>query len=183
MSRAPLLLLLAGLAACSSVPRSANAHEPAPPFPAAWIGTWAGTVQVYDGRGARETFSMELTIAPTDDPTRHEWRIVYDGSAGRSERPYELVTRDAAHGEYAIDEGELELEARYLGGALYTWFDVEGARLAVREELVDAGTPGEALAFELLSAGGDATVTSEADPSTSSHPPGNLQRALLRRAR
>jgi len=182
MLRAPLLLVLLGSTACSSAPR-AEEHAPAPAFPAAWLGTWRGTVQTFDGRGARETFAMELTLAPTDDPARYEWRIVYDGRAGRSERPYELVVRDAKDGRYAIDEGELELEARYLGEALYSWFDVEGARLAVREELVDAGTPDEALSFELLSSGDDATVVSEADPSTSSHPPGNLQRARLRRAR
>ncbi|MSR64051.1 MAG: hypothetical protein EXS08_16640 [Planctomycetes bacterium] len=182
MLRATLLLALAGFTACSAVPRAAPELEPARAFPAAWLGTWRGTVQAHDGGGARETFSMELTIAPTDDPTRFAWTIVYDGNAGRSERPYELVVRDAVHGRYAIDEGELELEARLLDDTLYTWFDVEGARLLVRERLEDAGTPAEALAFELLSSGDDATVISDADPSTSSHPPGNLQRARLRRA-
>jgi len=179
MSRVTLLVLVCCFTACAGVAHTPL--EPAPAFPAAWLGTWTGSVQVYDGRGARETFSMELTIAPTDDPTRYEWRIVYDGSAGRSERPYQLVVRDAARGEYAIDEGELELEARLLDGTLYTWFDVEGARLLVRERLEDAGTSDEALVFELIASGEDATVIS-ADPGTSSHPPGNLQRARLTRA-
>ncbi|MEZ5980548.1 MAG: hypothetical protein R3F34_20375, partial [Planctomycetota bacterium] len=125
-------------------------------FPARWLGTWRGEVEVLAREAPRPGFDMELEVARTDDPARYTWRTTYGtGDDGvRDVRDYELVVRDASRGAYAIDEGNgIVLEATLLGGVLTTWFEIETdagtTRLLVREELVRAGTDDAAIMFEL----------------------------------
>ncbi len=166
---------------CSATPKPV-APVGATSFPEAWLGTWKGTVSAFgggEGAGPKDRFSMELTIAKTSDPLRYEWKTIYDGAAGRSERPYQLIVRDAAKGRYAIDEGGLVLEASLIDGVLLTWFDIGGSRLLVREEVVDAGMSSEVLHFEIVSSmDGSAVKSSEANGATS-YPPSSFQRAVL----
>ena len=178
--RAPTLCL-AALAAlgCASSPTP----TPAPPaFPQAWYGTWLGTAQGWGPDGPRETFTMRYELGPTDVAGRHQWRIVYSDGERRDVRDYELVESDAANGEFVVDEHDgVLLEARLLGGALYTRFDIGGVRLSVRDELVRDGADGPAILVEFVT-GPDAPSRSTAtDPAASSFPARHVQRARLRR--
>lgn len=181
MLKTPLLVL--GLAAACHVPAPRAAVVAPAGFPAAWAGTWVGELEVFAASGAQPGATVELVIAPTDDPRRWTWRTTYDGAAGRVVKDYALLVRDAARGEFALDEGgEVELESRYLGGALYTWFDAGDARLTARETVIAPGTGDERFTFELLSAP-NAPVATLASGAITSFAPTIVQRASLKRTR
>ena len=52
-------------------------------FPLSWQGQWKGDVEVLGADFGK--FSMELVIAPTSDANTFDWKIIYDGQAGRQE--------------------------------------------------------------------------------------------------
>jgi pimeloyl-ACP methyl ester carboxylesterase len=119
-------------------------------FPLAWLGSWEGEARTTAAAGS-QPFTMKLDVARTDDPARFTWTITYDGSQGRSVRPYTLVVRDAVRADYAIDEGNgIVLDAAFLDNAIYSHFLVSGARITSRIRLEGAGTPHEHLAVELI---------------------------------
>ncbi len=160
--------------------------EAAARFPAGWRGRWSGPSRVENtGRGPLE-FTMELVIEPTDDEKVWSWTVIYDGAAGRQERPYTLVIRDAERGEYAIDEQQgIVIPARLLGGGLYSQFDVQGARITASYRLEGSGAE-RRLAVEMLTTRADREETSggkDGIPSVVSRVPLSLQRAELRPVR
>jgi photosystem II stability/assembly factor-like uncharacterized protein len=150
-----------------------------------WLGRWKGDVQVLGIPGDAPKFTMELAIAPTSDPSRITWTIIYDGAAGKQERPYELLLKDPARGIYSIDEKNgILIDARLVANTFYTSFLVSGNRLTTREELLDPGTPNERITFELLSLDeNSATVSGGKDdiPEVRSLMTQTVQRATLRR--
>ena len=155
-------------------------------FPDDWVGTWRGALLVpaggSAGAGAPEEVTMELVIARTDDPMRFAWTIVYDGAAGRQVRAYELLTRDAASGRYATDERNgIVLEARYLEGALYSWFSIQGSNILVRESLVREPFATDAISVEFVTALDRDTQTTGPAGEVRSLVPVSVQRATLRR--
>jgi len=171
-------------AAVSGATTSAPAtHSDA--FPAAWLGRWKGAVEVLGGTGGGTGFTMELRIAPTERPDAYTWTIIYDGQMGRQERPYLLRVKDAVRGEYVIDEvNGILLPTRLIGDTLFSSFVVQGARVSVREQLRDAGTPQERIEVELLTLDEGAPVRSGGTggvPEVLGWSPRSLQRAVLRR--
>lgn len=174
-----LSLGLSWAAACASAEAVAPAAEG---FPRAWYGTWEGTAQGWGPDGPRETFTMRYEIGPTAAPGRHQWRIVYTDGERRDVRDYELVESDAARGEFVVDEHDgMELEARLIGGALYTCFDIGGVRLSVRDELVGRGTEAEAIHVEFVTGPSEPLRSTATEPSASSFPARHVQRARLAR--
>ncbi len=167
-------------------PDPVAAPAPTPGFPAAWVGRWKGDATADTGVGEPMRFTMEMNIAATEQPGRFQWTVIYDGSTGRQERPYELVVKDAARGEYAIDEkNSIVLDARLLNGTLYSHFLVEGTRIATRERLEGEGTAdGPRIEVEMIvTRDADATSTGKAEgvPEVLSWMPRSIQRATLRR--
>jgi hypothetical protein len=153
-------------------------------FPAAWIGHWKGPASV--GMGERQQqFTMELIVAPTSDPTRHDWTLVYDGHAGRQERKYTLIAIDAAKGQYVIDENNgIVLDATIVDHVLHSHFIVQGNRIVVREELLNAGTDEAAIKVEMVTTvDSSATTTGGKDgvPEVKTWKPVSIQRATLRK--
>lgn len=91
----------------------------------AWFGRWAGPARVITPAGG-PSFTTELRIEPIANdaapdanspspdpakpspdrpsPARWTWTIIYEGAAGRQERPYQLRAVDPAKGLYEIDE-------------------------------------------------------------------------------
>lgn len=177
------LLLALPLAASCAAPAPEEAAPPAAPsFPDGWYGTWEGRAQGWGPDGPRETFTMRYELGPTEVPGRHRWAIIYTDGERRDVREYELVEQDAAAGAYAVDEHDgMLLEARLLGGALYTRFDIGGVRLLVRDELVGVGTPDEAITVEFITGPAEAGRVTETEPSAASFPARHVQRARLRR--
>ena len=127
------------------------------------------------------SFSFALSASAQDDPNRYSWTTVYSGEAGEQTRAYTLLLRDAATGSYAIDEHNgIVLEARLLGDRLYSWFEVQGTELIVREQLMPGPDGALGWSFEILTTQGATVPTGDEIPVESTLPTG-LQRALLKR--
>lgn len=154
-------------------------------FPAAWVGHWRGPAQVIRPDGQTMEFTTELIVKPTDDPARWQWTIIYDGAAGKQERAYELIVRDAAKGRYAIDEKQgIVIESALIGDTMFSQFVVQGNRITTREKLEGAGTPAERISVEMITTLDGKPETSggkEGIPEVHSHRPVSLQRASLTR--
>jgi hypothetical protein len=155
-------------------------------FPLSWVGHWTGPAAlVAPGRPSRE-FAMELIVAPTADPQRFTWTVVYAELDGkRQERAYELVVRDTEKGQYAIDEKNgIVIPATLFDSALYTSFEVQGVRINTREALENAGTPEECIRVEMVSGSAqqpEITGGKDAIPEVRSVVARTLQRATLKR--
>ena len=163
-------------------PGTAAAPLEAPAFPDAWLGTWEGDLSSWGG--APMQVRMTLNVAPTATAGRWTWTITYDGTAGRQVRAYELVAVDAAAGRWSIDERNgIFIPTRWLDGVLYSDFQVEQSRVAVREQVVHAGTPDECLLVELATTKADAVTRSGggAVSAVTAWTPDTVQRGVLRR--
>jgi hypothetical protein len=172
-------LLLAG----SGHTQPTEPAKAAATFPASWVGHWKGEATTgVDGR--MQKFSMELVIAPTEAADRYRWTIIYDGAAGRQERPYVLVVKDAAKGLYAIDEANgIVLDARLIDGALYSHFLVQGNRITTRERLEtdDTGPRIDVEMVTTVEAQGTDTGNAEGGPAVRTWTPVSVQKAALRK--
>lgn len=178
-----LALVPIALAGCRGAPVSSAPPPPSGPasFPSDWIGDWSGPAHLVWPDGRRREFSMELHIAPTTDPKRYTWTVVYAEGAQRQERPYELVVVDAAEGRYEIDEKNgIRLPTTLIGDTLRAAFTVQGVQVVTCERL-DRTPTGERLVSEMLSfdardpastGGGEAPPVTVIRPST-------LQEAVL----
>lgn len=177
---ASFLLLCA--AACGAPAAQPTPSDQALAFPRSWYGTWEGAAQGWGPDGARERFTMRYELGPTAVPGRHRWCIVYGDGERRDVREYELVDSDAAAGAYLIDEHDgMLLEARLLGGALYTRFDIGGVLLAVRDELVVDGAGNEAITVEFVTGPDTPARSTQTEPAARSFPARHVQRARLSR--
>ena len=186
-------MTFAGLApAQSASAQSPSANAATPPatpavssatFPLSWQGQWKGDVEVLGADFGK--FSMELVIAPTSDANTFDWKIIYDGQAGRQERPYALIIKDAAKGLYEIDERNgIVLPQRMLGGVLRSQFEVMGSRIDATYELLGAGTADERIMCELVSYRSDQSVSTGGKdnvPEVKGWTPSTVQRVALRR--
>lgn len=174
-------------APAGGAPASAPAAPvaPAAEFPASWAGHWRGQARlVQPGQGGM-TFTTELIIKPTDDPNRWQWTIIYDGAAGRQERPYTLVVKDRAKGRYTIDEGQsIEIDTALIDGTLFSHFVVQGNQISTRERVENAGTPQERLIIEMVTTNADRARDTGGEggvPVVRTFAPLSLQTAELRR--
>lgn len=148
---------------------------------AEWHGRWQGEVTAYSG-GQPMNFQMELEIQATDDPNVLEWKVVYDGTAGRSERPYELHAENQKRGKYVIDERNgIRLNATLLGEALCFHFATGGQRIWGSYRL---DTKVQQITFELMSGSerDEQTTGVDAVPEVKTLSPQSRQVAVLRRA-
>ncbi len=179
-------MTLPGLAALLALSIGSLGDAPKPPadFPASWVGHWRGEAKLVGGPKP-QAFTMELIVRPTEKPDVFGWTIVYDGAAGRQERRYKLLVKDAARGEYAIDEDNgIILDARYLDGALYSHFLVQGTRIVTRERLEAEGTPDAHIRVEMLTtldARANTTGNKDGAPEVKTWMPLSLQQAKLKR--
>ena len=175
-----LTLILGACAQVRATPEGPGATPPS--FPGDWIGSWEGAVHTAAPGGAlTPRFQMKRIVAATEDPGVYTWTTIYSGDAGDQTRNYLLIERDAASGQYAIDEQNgIVLDATLLGDSLYSWFEVQGTRLLVRERLQAGpdGAPG--WSFEILTSGGESGQTGD-QIAVEVLPVTGLQRAWLRR--
>ncbi len=180
----PVRPVLAGAARPDAPAAQSTPKATAPAFPAAWLGHWKGSITQTAPGGRTMSFSMELKIAKTDDPNTFQWIIIYEGAQGRQERPYMLIVKDAAKGQFAIDEKNgIIIPSQHLDGVVYTQFSVQGNRIWTREELVGAGMPDERIAVEIGTIDDSAVTKSGGGevPEVSSWTPLSVQRGELRR--
>ena len=186
-----LALTLAGCATkpATSAPSSETASAMPVAFPAGWEGTWKGPANLHWPDGRTRAFEMALTIAPTRDPARWTWTVVYSEGENSQTRPYELVVVDAAAGKYAIDEkNSIILPTTMFAGTLRSAFGV-GETLIVTTDRMEMGPSGEpTLVSEMLSMNSATPETTGGDegrgvPPVSTLTPLTLQRAVLKRVK
>ena len=123
-------------------------------LPPEWFGHWKGQVTIYGGRNASDqpSFDMELIVEPTEVPGTNRWTLLYQGAAGRSERNYVLICKDATRGEFVIDEKNgIVLQAGLLGDVLSSHFVTQNQRIWNSFRLVKTSSTSE-IHFELFSA-------------------------------
>ncbi|MGQ0627259.1 MAG: hypothetical protein ACT4PL_04060 [Phycisphaerales bacterium] len=184
----PALAFPLALAQPPATPSPPVVTKPAPEFPALWRGHWKGPSRQVLAGGSSTEFRMELIIGELKNG-RAQWTIVYDGAAGRQERPYELVLRDdeksRGKGRFAIDEKQgIEIEMTLLDGALYGLFFVKDAQISVSYRLLGTGTADERLEVEMVTTRtGDGRESGGKDevPVVHSFPPVSVQKAVLKR--
>jgi hypothetical protein len=148
---------------------------------ASWHGIWRGRLEIWDSAKPVQSVPMELHIAPGTTRGELAWKIIYGEGEKRQERPYKLVTRDAARGQYAVDEGNgIVLPLRRFGERLFSEFTVQGNRLLARYELQPDGT----LVYEIITgreAATEKTGGKDRVPEVSAVPVSSFQRAVLKR--
>jgi hypothetical protein len=128
---------------------------------------------------------MELTIAATESENEWQWKSVYEGPQGKSERDYRLL-KGAAPGEYIIDERNgIRIDAVLFENTLCSQFAVQSQSLSDRYELrMNHGEP--EIHFELVSVDvTNPTTTSAAgggsEFAVDSFKPFHRQHAVLKR--
>ncbi|MCU0353813.1 MAG: hypothetical protein MUD08_08775 [Cytophagales bacterium] len=152
-------------------------------FPASWQGNWNGELKIHKADKAVQSVSMSLEIKQLDS-VRYAFAIVYGPDREKGLRPYELIVKNAATGEYVIDEkNSIRMEAYLFGEKLVCSFSVGGTRLLSSYE-----KNGENIVFEVISGpdkavsttGGQKTANGEI-PAVQAFPVAVMQRAVLRR--
>ncbi len=115
-------------------------------FPKSWVGTWQGTLEIFRGTQKMQDVFMELDIQPIDSSSRYTWAITYGEGEKASKRPYELVPIEPSKGHYQTDEkNSIFLDAYYLGGTLYSRFEVQKNLL-----MVSTWKQGEQLIYDIV---------------------------------
>lgn len=155
-------------------------------FPQDWEGIWAGQLEVYKDTGLVNTLPMELHILPIDSNTvpSWTWTIIYGADKEAGRRSYELIRLQADRGHYLIDEkNSIKMEAYYLGGAFYQWFEVGENRLLTTTKKIDNTIVWEIVfgSIQPVSTTGDSLFKGEEIPPVLSYPVSGLQKAVLTR--
>ncbi|MFM2269032.1 MAG: hypothetical protein RL757_2473, partial [Bacteroidota bacterium] len=115
-------------------------------FPLAWVGNWAGTLEITNAKGIAQRVPMELIIEKTDSSQRFRWAIVYGEDKKTGLRDYYLDIIDPKKGLYIVDEGNgIRLESYLLGNKLMASYVVEGNAMTVTEE-----KNGDQIVFEIV---------------------------------
>ena len=151
-------------------------------FPKDWIGTWEGQLKIFSNNKLTQEIFMGLVIEPVvnDSLQAHTWTIIYGEGEGRQERKYELIPKDIEKGHYITDEkNSIFLDDYYLGGALYSRFEVMGNLLTAIYR-----RDGDVMHFEIIS--GSSTPITETGgeddiPKVSSYAIPVAQHAVLYR--
>ena len=154
-------------------------------FPATYVGTWRGDLEVFTPeKGRVQTLPMELEVRPLTDSS-YTYTIIYGEDREAGKRAYELVVRDAQLGLYYIDErNSIGMEAYLIGDVFVQRFEVMNNMLDTQTRLRPDGT----LLWEIasgplqpVSRSGGVEWEGEDIPPVSAYPIRNYQRAVLRR--
>lgn len=95
-------------------------------FPNSFIGNWKGKLQWIVAGKPVQSFTMQLSIQPTDTADQFTWQIIY-GDSGKDNRPYILKPIDTAKGHWIVDEKDgIVLDSYVLGNCIQGAFTVLG---------------------------------------------------------
>ncbi|MCB0553533.1 MAG: hypothetical protein KDD02_08285 [Phaeodactylibacter sp.] len=151
-------------------------------FPASWAGIWAGRLEIFNPEGKVQEVPMELQIRNLD--TAYTWTIIYGEGEKADRREYLLRAVKSQFGLYEIDEqNTIVLDETYIGGKLFSRFEVMGNLLLSTTEVV-----GDEMHYEIISGKseprritGGREFEGEQIPEVKSMPVVIRQYALLRR--
>jgi hypothetical protein len=124
------------------------AADPKPAsLPADWHGEWTGTLGMTSRNDTKTDVPVRLKIGPISGSDDLTWKLTYGTGDNQQTKDYKLVPTKTA-GRFRIDEQNgIVLDARLVGGVLYSQFEVGGSWLTARYELRDGK-----LRFEVTSA-------------------------------
>jgi hypothetical protein len=162
----PLLLAFA--------PPLVAGDKPAP-LPADWHGTWTGKLVITSPADLTTEVPVALAVEPIRGTDEVTWAVTYGEGGKKVEKGYKLVPVAGKPGRFRIDERNgIVLDARLVGGVLYSHFEVGGNWLTARYELRDG-----AIRFEVTSAKPAAEKTG--DGKVQGYPVESVQAAELKR--
>jgi hypothetical protein len=152
-------------------------------FPASWVGTWHGTLDIFNETGKVRSIPMWVEIHKIDTSSsgRYTFGLVY-GSKEEDWRPYELVPVAPENGLWQVDEkNSIVLESYQYGPKLLCWFTVQGSRVLCTYE-----KRGTEMVFEVYAGQEEAVSTTgntqqgeEEIPEVKTFPFSVFQRAIL----
>lgn len=143
-----LVFLLAFICMSSCLAQKTDAEDRRKPdelkpeniFPAPYVGTYAGNLNIADASGTIRNVPMEIEIAPTEKEGEYRYDLIYFVSSEKQVQSYILKTIDAATGQYAIDENNgIVLRANYIRQTLYSSFDINNNHIASSVEFRNDG--------------------------------------------
>jgi hypothetical protein len=113
-------------------------------FPTDYLGVYKGDLKIVNS-AETETIPMEFHLKATDSIDKYEYILVYGEGEKRQERLYHLIEKDAAKGNYVIDENNgILLDAKVVDNTLYSMFEVQGSLLTTTERFYE-----EYMVFEI----------------------------------
>ncbi|MFN8353762.1 MAG: hypothetical protein U0Y10_04940 [Spirosomataceae bacterium] len=117
-------------------------------FVEACMGTWKGTMYIYNKGVLRDSVAVRLTVAKTDQPEVWTWKTEYLSEKMPMTKDYLLRVRDAVKKQYVTDEGGgVELLEYVFGNKMYCVFETNQVVLTSSYELRSANE----LIFEVTS--------------------------------
>lgn len=153
-------------------------------FPETWAGDWAGTLEIFNGKGKVQSVAMTVEIHKIDTSAegRYTFGLIY-GSKEQDWRPYELVPVAPEKGIWKVDEkNSIAMESYLFGPKFLCWFTVQGSRVLCTYEKTDSQT----MVFEVISGletpvsvTGNTKQGEEEIPEVKTFPCAVFQRAVL----
>lgn len=148
-------------------------------LPKSWIGSWTGTLEIWNASGKTQEVAMELHIYPQANSKRWQWTIIYGEDDQRQERTYELLAINSSKGQYQIDEkNSIFLEANFINETMISRFEVQNNLITTTYRL-----QGENLIFEILVGPGNKpnkTGGKQDSPPVHTYPIRAIQKAILK---
>ena len=106
-------------------------------FPTDYLGIYKGDLKIVNTSGT-QTIPMEFHLKATDSIGKYVYTLVYGEGEKRQERLYHLIEKDAAKGNYVVDENNgILLDAKLVDNTLYSMFEVQGSLLTTTERFYE----------------------------------------------
>ena len=102
-------------------------------FPQDFYGIYKGNLHITNPKG-KQVIQMEFHLNATDSIGKYQYMLVYIINSERQERKYNLIEKDAAKGEYIVDENNgILLDAKLIDNTIFSMFEVQGSILTTTE--------------------------------------------------
>lgn len=157
---------------------SSEAQNDSIQFPQDYFGIYKGNLNIINSRGT-QTIGMEFHLQPTDSVGKYKYTIVYIMEGNRQERKYNLITKNAAKGDYIVDENNgILLDAKQIGNTLYSMFEVQNNLITTTERFYKNAMDFE-ITFTDTKQKTESTAEGEDSINVTSYPIGGIQKAHL----
>ena len=106
-------------------------------FPDDYVGIYKGKLYIENVKG-KQHVDMEFHLEATDSLNVFKYTLVYVVNGKPTPRNYTLKVVDRAKGSFIVDENNgILLDAKYIGNALYSVFEVQDNLLITTERFFD----------------------------------------------
>lgn len=141
-------------------------------FPEKCIGTWTGTMYIYNRGSLVDSVPIRLSVNRTNAQDTFIWKTAYLSEKFPLVKDYKLVISDAGKGVFKTDEGDGVILIDYLfENKLYSVFETQGILLTSTYEWLE-----NQIIFEVTS-GKELQTTN----GVKSYSVLNLQKAVLKK--